>query len=79
MTADAKNTGWGSVGSTQEEVGAIVRANIDDKKISGNDRAVAWDGQTRSGQGLQNQINSIEDSKVQAVCSLLHDQKSEAR
>ena len=51
-------------GSTQEEVGAIVKASMDDKKISGNDRSVAWDGQTRSGPGLHNQINAIADDKV---------------
>ena len=51
-------------GSTQEEVGAIVKATLDDKKISGNDRSVAWDGETRSGPGLHNQLNAIADDKV---------------
>lgn len=44
-----------------------MKANIDDKKISGNDRAVAWDGQTRSGPALHNQINAIAEDKVQPV------------
>ena len=51
-------------GSKQEEVGALVKASIDDKKISGNDRSVAWDGQTRSGPALHNQINAIVEDKV---------------
>lgn len=51
-------------GSTQEEVGAIVKASMDDKKISGNERSVAWDGQTRSGPGLQNQMNAIAEDKA---------------
>ena len=54
-------------GSTQEEVGAIVKASIDDKKISGNDRPISWDGQTRSGPGLHNQLNAISDNKVSTI------------
>ena len=42
-----------------------MKASIDDKKISGNDRSVAWDGQTRSGPALHNQINAIADDKVE--------------
>ncbi len=51
-------------GSTQEEMGALVQQSINDSKISGGDRPVAWDGETRSGAGLQNQLKQIQDSKV---------------
>ncbi|KAL0038699.1 hypothetical protein WJX79_003797 [Trebouxia sp. C0005] len=50
-------------GSTQEEMGALVQQSINDSKISGGDRPVAWDGETRSGAGLQNQLKQIHDSK----------------
>lgn len=43
-------------GSTQEEVSSIVEASIKDSKISGTDRPVAWDGATKGGQDLQNQV-----------------------
>ncbi|KAL3138387.1 hypothetical protein ABBQ32_006189 [Trebouxia sp. C0010 RCD-2024] len=52
-------------GSTQEEMGALVQQSINDSKISGGDRPVAWDGETRSGAGLQNQLKQIQDSKVE--------------
>lgn len=52
-------------GSTQEEMGALVQQSINDSKISGGDRPVAWDGETRAGAGLQNQLKQIQDSKVQ--------------
>ncbi|DBA99991.1 hypothetical protein WJX77_008545 [Trebouxia sp. C0004] len=50
-------------GSTEEEMGALVQQSINDSKISGGDRPVAWDGETRSGAGLQNQLKQIHDSK----------------
>jgi len=53
-----------AAGSTQEEMGALVQQSINDSKISGGDRPVAWDGETRSGAGLQNQLKQIQDSKV---------------
>lgn len=54
-------------GSTQEEVSSIVQANIQEGKISGSDRAVAWDGQTQSGPGLQNQIRAIAEHRVSSI------------
>jgi len=45
-------------------MGALVQQSINDSKISGGDRPVAWDGETRSGAGLQNQLKQIQDSKV---------------
>ncbi len=36
-----------TAGSTQEEMGALVQQSINDSKISGGDRPVAWDGETR--------------------------------
>lgn len=33
-----------------------MEASIKDSKISGTDRAVAWDGATMGGQDLQNQV-----------------------
>ena len=45
-------------------MGALVQQSINDSKISGSDRPVAWDGETRSGAGLQNQLKQIQDSKV---------------
>ncbi len=53
-------------GSTQQEVGAIVKASLDDRKMSGNNRALAWDGYTRAGQGLENQMQAVEESKVRS-------------
>ncbi|MCJ1305141.1 hypothetical protein MMC08_007955 [Hypocenomyce scalaris] len=50
-------------GSAQEEMGALVQQSINDSKISGSDRPVAWDGETRSGAGLQNQLKQIQESK----------------
>lgn len=59
-------------GSTQEEMGALVQQSINDSKISGGDRPVAWDGETRSGAGLQNQLKQIQESKVgSALVTLL--------
>ena len=58
-----------AAGSTQEEMGALVQQSINDSKISGGDRPVAWDGETRSGAGLQNQLKQIQDSKVGPSCS----------
>lgn len=57
-------------GSTQEEMGALVQQSINDSKISGGDRPVAWDGETRSGAGLQNQLKQIQESKVWLLLSL---------
>ena len=51
-------------GSAQEEMGALVQQSINDSKISGGDRPVSWDGETRSGAGLQNQLKQIQESKV---------------
>ena len=34
----------------------MVEASIKESKISGSDRAVAWDGATTGGQELQNQV-----------------------
>lgn len=51
-------------GSTQEETAALVQQSINESKISGGDRPVSWDGETRSGAGLQNQLKQIHDSKV---------------
>ena len=48
-----------------------MKASIDDKKISGNDRSVAWDGQTRSGPALHNQINAIAEDKVETFLQLV--------
>lgn len=45
-------------------MGALVQQSINDSKISGGDRPVAWDGETRAGAGLQNQLKQIQDSKV---------------
>ena len=62
-----------AAGSTQEEMGALVQQSINDSKISGGDRPVAWDGETRSGAGLQNQLKQIQDSKVgPSFCSGQH-------
>ena len=44
-----------------------MQQSINDSKISGGDRAVAWDGETRSGAGLQNQLKQIQDSKVRLL------------
>ena len=55
---------WVFSGSTQEEMGALVQQSINDSKISGGDRPVAWDGETRTGAGLQNQLKQIQESKV---------------
>lgn len=41
-----------------------MKANIDVKKISGNDRAVVWDGETRSGPDLHNQLDAIAENRV---------------
>ncbi len=49
-------------------MGALVQQSINDSKISGGDRPVAWDGETRSGAGLQNQLKQIQDSKVSPSC-----------
>lgn len=51
-------------GSTQDEVGAIVKAEIESRKISGVNRPVAWDGMTRGGPGLQAQQSAIADQKA---------------
>ena len=56
-----------SAGSAQEEMGALVQQSINDSKISGSDRPVAWDGETRSGAGLQNQLKQIQESKVSGL------------
>lgn len=42
----------------------MVQQSINDSKISGGDRPVAWDGETRTGAGLQNQLKQIQESKV---------------
>ena len=59
-----------SSGSTQEEMGALVQQSINDSKISGGDRPVAWDGETRTGAGLRNQLKQIQESKVLALETL---------
>lgn len=41
-----------------------MQQSINDSKISGGDRPVAWDGETRTGAGLQNQLKQIQESKV---------------
>ena len=51
-------------GSTQDEVSSMVQATMQEGKISGNDRAVAWDGQTQSGAGLANQMKAIAENRV---------------
>ena len=43
-------------GSTQEEVSSLLEASIAESKISGNDRPVAWDGATKGGDDLRNQV-----------------------
>lgn len=48
-------------------MGALVQQSINDSKISGGDRPVAWDGETRSGAGLQNQLKQIQESKVSGL------------
>ena len=48
-------------------MGALVQQSINDSKISGSDRPVAWDGETRSGAGLQNQLKQIQESKVSGL------------
>lgn len=53
-----------AAGSTQEETAALVQQSINESKISGGDRPVSWDGETRSGAGLQSQLKQIHDSKV---------------
>lgn len=61
----------GCAGSTQDEVSSMVHASIQEAKISGNDRAVAWDGQTKSGPGLATQLKAVAENRVQPV-SMLH-------
>ncbi len=34
-----------------------MEASLNESKISGNDRNVAWDGATMGGQDLQNQVD----------------------
>ena len=51
-------------GSTQEEVGALVQANLADANTTGTNRPVAWDGQTNKGPGLQNQMRAINEQRV---------------
>ena len=43
-------------GSTQEEVSSMLEASIQESKISGGDRPIAWDGATMGGSDLQNQV-----------------------
>ena len=52
-------------------MGALVQQSINDSKISGGDRPVAWDGETRSGAGLQNQLKQIQESKVSPLSPAL--------
>ena len=52
-----------AAGSTQDEVGAIVRQSITEAKISGNDRPIAWDGE-RGGPGLRTQIQNVQNDRV---------------
>ncbi|KAK9807061.1 hypothetical protein WJX72_012308 [[Myrmecia] bisecta] len=51
-------------GSTQEEVSSLVQASIADSKISGGDRPVVWDGETRRGEGLHTQLRAISENKT---------------
>lgn len=50
-------------GSTEEEFSLAVSTQIQDKMISGTGRPVVWDGQERSGAGLDNQLRAIQDSR----------------
>ena len=34
----------------------MVKASMDEKKMTGNDRTPAWDGQTTGGLSLENQM-----------------------
>ena len=47
-------------GSTEEELQQAVKDEIRDKMISGVGRAVAWDGNTQSGDVLHNQMRAIQ-------------------
>ena len=42
----------------------MVKASLDEKKMTGNDRTPAWDGLTTGGDSLRNQMNAINDHKV---------------
>ena len=57
-------------GSTQEEVGALVQANLAEANTTGTNRPVSWDGQTNKGPGLQNQIRAINDQRVRRPAAL---------
>ena len=48
-----------------------MQATLQEGKISGNDRAVAWDGQTQSGAGLANQLKAIAENRVRSFLSVL--------
>ncbi|KAK9825176.1 hypothetical protein WJX81_003205 [Elliptochloris bilobata] len=52
-------------GSTQEELSQRVEASIKDSKVSGGDRPVAWDGVTRGGEDLANQVRAIAEQRAQ--------------
>ena len=59
-------------GSTQEEVGALVQANLAEANTTGTNRPMSWDGQTNKGPGLQNQIRAINDQRVRRPAALLN-------
>lgn len=40
-----------------------MQQSIENAKISGGDRPVVWDGQTKGGVDLSNQLKAIEDSR----------------
>ena len=42
----------------------MVQATMQEGKMSGGDRPIAWDGQTSSGPGLAHQIRAIADNRV---------------
>ena len=42
----------------------MVKASMDEKKMTGNDRTPAWDGQTMGGVSLSNQMKAIDEHKV---------------
>lgn len=51
-------------GSTQEEVSQAVKVSIKEKMMSGTHRPVVWDGVSQSGQVLESQLRSIQESKL---------------